>query len=251
MRIFLVADLEKLSKPVSTFSHLTDGLDTSTPLLPLDSRKAVLSTAAQDPGKLAYIIPMPTIDSSFALFTARGLESYQNPKLPALMVALAYLDAVEGPLWVAVRGTGLAYGTNFNRSVDTGLIGFSIYRSPNAFEAYKAAKKVIEDFATGERIFEKFELEGAISSIVVGFADEQPTAISAAAVGFVNQVIKGIPKEWGSEILRHVRGVTVQELVDVMNEYLIPVFQPGNTDATITCGSIMEEVGHPIPKQIT
>ncbi|KAE9963138.1 hypothetical protein BLS_009605 [Venturia inaequalis] len=241
MRVFLVANLEKLPNAASTFSHLTNGLDTTSPILPLDSRKAVLSTAAQRPGKVAYIIPMPTIDSSFALFTARGLESYQHPKLPALMVVLAYLDAVEGPLWVAVRGTGLAYGTNFSRSVDTGLIGFSIYRSPNAFEAYKAAKKVIEDFASGERLFEKFELEGAISSIVVGFADEQPTAISAAAVGFVNQVIKGIPKNWGSKILRHVRSVTVDELVDVMKEYLVPIFQPGKSDVIITCGSIMEE----------
>ncbi|QDS67433.1 hypothetical protein FKW77_000317 [Venturia effusa] len=240
MRVFLVANLEKLNNPVSTFSHLTDSLDTSSPLLPLDSRKAVLSTAAREPGKLTYIIPMPTIDSSFALFTARGLESYQNPELPALMVALAYLDAVEGPLWVAVRGTGLAYGTNFSRSVDAGLIGFSIYRSPNAFEAYKAAKKVIEDFAHGERVFEKFELEGAISSIIVGFADEQPTAISAATVGFVNQVIKGIPKEWESEILRHVRNVTVEQLVDVMKEYLVPVFQSGKSDVVVTCGSIME-----------
>jgi Zn-dependent M16 (insulinase) family peptidase len=245
MRIFLVANLSTLPNPVSTFSHLTEGLDTKAPLLPLDSRKSVLSTAAKEPGKLAYIVPMPTIDSSFALFTARGLESYQHPQLPALMVALAYLDAVEGPLWVAVRGTGLAYGANFSRSVDTGLLGFSIYRSPNAFEAYKAAKRVVEDFATGERVFEKFELEGAISSIVVGFADEQPTAISAAAVGFVNQVIKGIPKDWGIKILREVREVTVKELVDVMKEYLVPIFEPGKTDLVITCGSIMEEVSLP------
>ena len=162
------------------------------------------------------------------------------------MVAISYLDAVEGPLWVAVRGTGLAYGTNFNRSTDTGLVGFSIYRSPNAFEAYKASRKVIEDFASGERQFEKFELQGAVSSIVVAFADEQPTAINAAAVGFVNQVVKGIPKDWGSQILKQVRDVTKEQLKEVMNEIILPIFQPGKTDFVITCATIMEEVCCPL-----
>jgi Zn-dependent M16 (insulinase) family peptidase len=247
MRVLCVADWTKVPNPVSTWMPLVSDLDTKQPLLKLDSRGSVLSDAAKQPGSLNYIVPMPTIDSSFGLFTARGLNSYEHPKLPALMVAIAYLDAVEGPLWVAVRGTGLAYGTNFNRSTDTGLIGFSIYRSPNAFEAYKASRKVIEDFASGTRDFEKFELQGAISSIVVSFADEQPTAINAAAVGFVNQVIKGIPKDWGSQILKNVRDVTREELKEVMNEIILPIFEPGKTDWVITCATIMEEVCTPLP----
>jgi len=240
MRVFLVADLTRLSNPVSTWRVLVDGLNMGESLLPLDTRRAVLSEEANSPGQLAYLVPMPTIDSSFALFTAKGPDSYEHPKLPALMVALAYLDAVEGPLWVAVRGTGLAYGTNFSRSVDTGLLGFSIYRSPNAFQAYEASKKVIEDFALGRRPFEKFQLEGAISSIVVSLADEQPTAINAAAVGFVNQVIKGIPKDWGQTILRQVRTVSKEQLVEIMADYVLPVFLPGKTDLAITCATIME-----------
>ena len=242
MRILAVADWNKVPSPVSTFKPLVQGLNTSEPLLKLDSRGSVLSAAARNPGDTSIIVAMPTIDSSFGLFTARGVDSYQHPKLPALMVAISYLDAVEGPLWVAVRGTGLAYGTNFNRSTDTGLVGFSIYRSPNAFEAYKASRKVIEDFASGARDFEKFELQGAVSSIVVAFADEQPTAINAAAVGFVNQVIKGIPKDWGSQILKQVRDVTKEQLKEVMNEIILPIFQPGKTDFVITCATIMEEV---------
>ncbi|KIV99201.1 uncharacterized protein PV09_09152 [Verruconis gallopava] len=241
MRILCVADWHKVANPVSTWQPLVAGLNTKETLLPLDSRGSVLSPAAQDPGSLNYIVPMPTIDSSFGLFTAKGLNSYQHPKLPALMVAMSYLDAVEGPLWVAVRGTGLAYGTNFSRSTDTGLVGFSIYRSPNAFEAYKAAHQVIEDFASGKRDFEKFELQGAISSIVVAFADEQPTAINAAAVGFVNQVVKGIPKDWGSHILKQVKAVTKEQLREVMNEIILPIFEPGKTDFVITCATIMEE----------
>jgi Zn-dependent M16 (insulinase) family peptidase len=242
MRILCVADWTKVPNPVLTWKLLVEGLDIKQPLRKLDSRRSVLSDAAKSPGFLNYIVPMPTIDSSFALFTAKGLNSYSHPKLPALMVAISYLDAVEGPLWVAVRGIGLAYGTNFTRSTDTGLVGFSIYRSPNAFEAYKASRRVVEDFASGTRDFEKFELQGAISSIVVAFADEQPTAINAAAVGFVNQVIKGIPKDWGSQILKQVRNVTKEELKAVMNELILPILEPGKADWVVTCATIMEKV---------
>jgi Zn-dependent M16 (insulinase) family peptidase len=242
MRVFVTADLSRLEKPVSTWEIFTKPLDTKEPLRPLDTRTAVLSDAARHPGSRHYLIPMPTIDSSFALFTAKGVDSYDHPKLPALMVAISYLDAVEGPLWVAVRGTGLAYGTNFNRGTDTGLVDFNIYRSPDAYKAYSIAKEVVTDFATGKREFDEFALEGAVSSIVMSFAEEQPTMFSAAAVGFINQVVRGIPKDWGSKILREVREVTPDEIKDVMQSILLPIFEPKTANVVVTCATIMEHV---------
>ncbi|KAF2435009.1 putative zinc metalloprotease [Tothia fuscella] len=240
MRLFVIADLTKLANPVSTWKHLTKDLDTTQELLPLDTRRRVQIDAEKSPGKLNYIVPMPAIDSSFGKFTTKGLDSWQHPQLPALMVATAYLDAVEGPLWVAVRGTGLAYGTYFTRSIDAGILSFSVYRSPNVCIAYSAAKKVIEEFASGKRDFGKHALEGAISTIVCGFANEQPTAITAAVVGFANQVIKGIPKDWGTEILKKVREVTVEDLTKVMQEVILPVFTAGRADVVVTCSPLME-----------
>jgi len=242
LRTLVIADLTKLPRPVSAWSTLTASLDTSAPLAPLDSRKDALSDAARHPGSLAYIVPMPTIDSSFALFTTRGPDSYQHPQLPALMVAIAYLDAVEGPMWVGVRGTGLAYGTHFSRGTDTGLLGFNVYRSPDAFKAYSVAKKVVEEFIGGQREFERHALEGAISTIVVQFADEQPTMASAANLGFVNQVVKGIPKDWSDGMLKKVRDVGVEEIKDVLRSVVLPVFVPGQADMVVTCATIMEEV---------
>lgn len=241
MRVLVVADVAKLSDPVSAWKSFVADLDTTQPLAPLDSRKDALSDAAKNPGQLNYIIPMPTIDSSYALLTARGPDSYQHPSLPALMVALSYLEAVEGPLWVAVRGTGLAYGTSFARGTDTGLLGYRIYRSPDAFKAYSTSRGVIEDFISGARPFEKHALEGAISTIVEGFADEQPTMLSAATLGFVNQVVKGIPKDWSKGMLEKVRAVGVDEIKQVLKEFVLPVFLPGKANLVATCATIMEE----------
>ena len=157
-RIFVSADLKKLSQPVSAWKTLTSDLDTSKPLEPIVKRSKLLSEIGKKPGAAAYIVPMSTIDSSFALLTAKGPNLYDHHDLPALMVARAYMDAVEGPLWVAVRGTGLAYGTGFMRSVDTGLVMFKISRSPDAYKAFTAAKEQVEGYATGTLEFDKFAL---------------------------------------------------------------------------------------------
>lgn len=243
-RVLVIADLEKLAHPVSAWRpFIADLADTSQPLKPMDTRLSRLSPAGQHPGKLTYIVPMPTIDSSFALATARGPASYSHPDIPALMVALAYLDAVEGPLWAAVRGTGLAYGTSFTRSVDSGLIQFDVYRSPDAYKAFAASRVVVEDFVSGKTEFDPPALEGAISTIVVGFANEQATMASAAERSFVRQVVRGLEDGWNDAMLRKVREVGVREIREVLGRVVLPVFMPGSADVVVTCAPIMEEVG--------
>lgn len=241
-RAFVAADLTKLKSPVSAWKTLLKGQDTTKPLQSLDSRKDYLSSIAKKPGNTAYIVPLATIDSSYALLTSRGVDSYDHPDLPALMVAQAYLDAVEGPLWVAVRGTGLAYGAGFSRSIDLGLLTLRIYRSPDSYKAYLAAKEQVEGYATGKLKFDRFALEGAISSIVMGFADEQPTMGSAANLGFVNQVIRGVGKDWNDQMLVKVREVGEEQIKDVMERIILKVFQPETANLVVTAATIMEEV---------
>ena len=239
-RIRVTADIEKLSKPVSAWKALTE-ITEAKPLEPLDDREALLSDVGKNPGSAAYIVPMSTIDSSFALLTAKGPDSYDHPDLPALSIAKAYMDAVEGPLWVAVRGTGLAYGTGFARSVDTGLIIFKISRSPDTFKAFTAAKEQVEGYATGKMEFNKFALEGAISEIVLAMADEQPTLASAAACSYINQVIRGISKDWSHQMLSKVQAVKPEQIREAMLKYMVPIFQPESSNLVVTCAQIMKD----------
>ncbi|KAG9636835.1 hypothetical protein KCV04_g7554, partial [Aureobasidium melanogenum] len=240
-RVYVAANMHNLANPVSAWKSLLSDHNDNAPLQPLDSRKSKLSEVSKKPGNTAYIVPLSTIDSSYALLTSRGPDSWSHPDLPALMVAQSYLDAVEGPLWTAVRGTGLAYGTGFSRSTDVGLLTLRIYRSPDTFKAFQAAKKEVENYATGATPFDKFALEGAVSSIIMGFADEQPTMGSAANLSFVNQVIRGIPKNWNDEMLEKVRKVSEEEIKDVLKRLIMPIFNPETTNLVVTCATIMEE----------
>ena len=240
-RVLVIANVERLSKPVSSWELLSSKLDKSQPLKPLDNRLSRLSPAGKKPGNLAYIIPLPTTDSAFALFITKGPISLQDPRVPALMVAQSYLDAVEGPLWTAVRGTGLAYGTSFARHVESGHISFDVYRSPDAFKAFVASKKVVEDFTTGATQFDSLALEGAVSSIVLGFANGQATMASAAQGSFIRQVVRGLSHDWNDMLLKQVREVKVEEIKAVMREVLLPVFKAETANLFVACAPIMEE----------
>ncbi|KAF2749468.1 zinc metalloprotease-like protein [Sporormia fimetaria CBS 119925] len=237
MRVLTIADLTKLQNPVSTFKHITDKIQSrdTTHINPIDDRKALLSDLGRKPGNTAYMIPMP-IDSSFAIFTTQGIDSYTSPRLPALMVAQAYLDAIEGPMWISVRGTGLAYGSNFMRDLGTGLFRFSIYRSPNPFAAYKVAKNVVEGYVNGTTPFEKLALEGAISSIVREFVDDKATIMDAAKGAFADQVVRGLEKGYPDWMLAEVRKVTEEDVKNVMRDVVLKVFDPQQADLIVTCG---------------
>lgn len=242
MRVLTIANLETLSSPVSTYKQLTDAFQPGPEptINPIDDRNKVLSEVGRNPGGAHYVITMP-IDSSFAVLTTRGPKGYTNPQLPALMVALAYLDAVEGPMWSSIRGTGLAYGTNFFRDPETGLLKFRIYKSPNVFSAFNKAKTVVREYGDGTRKFDKLALEGAISSIVRDFVDERMSIVDAARSSFIDLVTRGVGKEWQEWALREVRKVSEADVQKILKEVVSNAFVPDKADLVVTCGSIMTE----------
>ena len=122
MRALVIANVSKLPSPVAAWQPLVSGLDTSRSLLPIVKQVERLNHHGRNPGEYgAVVVPMTTIDSSFLLASAKGPTSYTDPALPALIVAISFLQAVEGPLWTAVRGTGLAYGASFKRDAEGGF----------------------------------------------------------------------------------------------------------------------------------
>lgn len=242
-RVFIIADMERLPNPVSAWKPFVDGLKVTEELKQIVRPRERLSDAAKEPGSIGYIVPMPTIDSSFASATAKGPDSYDDPKLPALLVAMAYMNAVEGPLWVAVRGTGLAYGTSFRHNVDAGLVHFGVYRSPNAHKAFVASRKIVEDHLSGATQFDPLmTLEGAISSIVVNFVNEQATEANAAIESFIRQVIRGLPEDYKEQILKKVRAIGIDEIKEALRETIMPLFTPGKSNVLVTCAPVLEEV---------
>ena len=241
LRIFVSADIEKLQQPVSSWNIITEGHDTLTPLRPLDARLSRLSDQGTSPGNSAYVIPMAPIDSSFALVVSKGPSSLIDPAMPALMVAISYLNAVEGPLWTAVRGPGLAYGVNFDRHITSGQVSLFITNSPNALKAFLACKNTVEELVSSNKELDELALEGAMSSIVLDFASREATKDKAAQASFVRQVIYGVPKEWPTILLEKIRNVQPADIKKALREILLPIFEANTANLFITCASDMEK----------
>lgn len=241
LRILVIADIEKLQQPVSSWEIITEGHDTFTPLRPLDTRLSRLSEQGRTPGNSAYVIPMAPIDSSFALVVSKGPSSLTDHTVPALMVAISYLNAVEGPLWTAVRGPGLAYGVSFERHVNSGHVSLFITNSPNALKAFLACKNTVEELASSKKELDELALEGAMSSIVLDFASGEATKDNAAQASFIRQVIRGVPKEWPTILLDKVRNVQPADVKKALRDILLPIFEANTANLYITCASDMEK----------
>ena len=247
MRALVIGNIKTLPSPVDAWQPLIAGLETNKPVLPIVKQIERLSPHGKEPGQYGVVVaPMAPIDSSFLLATAKGPNSYTDPILPALLVTTSYLEAVEGPLWTAVRGTGLAYGARFGKDLEAGSVQFSVYRSPDPYRAFMAAKKVVEQYISGELELEEPALEGAISGIVTGLADEQTTMAAAGQFHFVDGVIREVDNEYNTRMLKAVREVTRDQIKDVMKNVLLPAFIPGKANVVTTCATLMEEVSYTV-----
>ncbi len=245
MRVLVTANITELPNPVAAWDDLTShpSLDPTHEVLPVTDLHSMLNQEGQAPGAFgSVVIPMTTLDSSYSVSTAAGLRSYSDPRLPAYLVALGYLEAVEGPLWNAVRGNGLAYGVSFSREVDGGYIQFKVYRSPDASKAIEASRATVAKLASGETPLDRHLVEVAVSGVVFAAADEQATMAAAAQQNYVLGVVRGLEEGWNKQILARVREVTEEEIREVMREVVLPVFAPGKSNVVVTCAPIMEEV---------
>lgn len=248
MRVLVTADVAQLAKTtgggniVSAWDVLTAGLDTSNAMVPIPAPYTRANEEGKNPGSVgAVILPMTTLDSSYSVSTTTGLTSFQDPRLPAMLVAIGYLETVEGPLWNAVRGNGLAYGTSFSRETNSGFLQFRVYRSPDASKALQASREAVHALSSGRAPLDKHLVQGAVSGIVMALADEHATMAMAAQQNYIQGVVRGLDAGWNHRIMREAREVTNEQIQKVMRELILPVFQPGTSNVVVTCALLLEE----------
>lgn len=79
-------------------------------------------------GSQAVLVTLPSIEGSYSHHTAKGVVGWDHPDLPSLEVTKSVLNALESYLWKYIRGAGFAYGCGVSTSVESGTVGFYVYR---------------------------------------------------------------------------------------------------------------------------
>jgi len=129
-----------------------------------------------------------------------------------------------------------------SRNHNSGHLNFDVYRSPDAYKAFAAVKKVIADYADGTTPFDTNELEGAISSIVVSFAENEPNMSGAGTTSFIRQVVHSIPKDFNTEMLRRIKKVTVDDIRKALKDQVLACFDPDRSNVVVVTAPIKANV---------
>ncbi|GAA5924577.1 hypothetical protein JCM1841_003428 [Sporobolomyces salmonicolor] len=115
------------------------------------------------PDQLAYMLRPRDLLAPFGNGPARKPPDWTHKDHPALSVAATCLSTTNGFFWNAILSGGLAYGAMLQDNVEAGCITFVIYKSPDAFAALIAARKVIQSIVDGKVTITQNNLDAAKS----------------------------------------------------------------------------------------
>nr|XP_019045357.1 cytoplasmic protein [Kwoniella bestiolae CBS 10118]OCF24287.1 cytoplasmic protein [Kwoniella bestiolae CBS 10118] len=207
------------------------------PLVPISTSGQTLSELGKNPSKKCIIVPMPAIEGSYSMHYAKGPSGFDNSDLPALRLAASVLNAMESYLWKSIRGSGLAYGAEVAVYPEPGLVGFTVYRSPNAMLAYEAAGKIMRGLVDGSIKLDQDIVDGCRSSMTYDFARRSETLLDAASTAYLNEVLKGIGKNHDQEFLRKLPTVTLEDIRNAIEKYFLPLFQAESAMGSVAVSS--------------
>lgn len=230
LRVSVSGDILALEKPRSTWSELftLPEWEACKPApIPLTWSRDVRSTLGLLPSQRGVLCPLSTIESSFAVFTARGIPEYTHEDFASLVVTLTILNAMESFLWRFIRGAGLAYGATIRNDPEAQHIHFILYRSPDSAKAYEAGRAVISGLVARNDPalqIDQTTLDSAKSSLHFSIADAEGTMGAAALESFLDTVVKRVGKGRGRRLLEQASNVTVDDVYHCLEAYVLPLF---------------------------
>ncbi|KAI0051676.1 hypothetical protein FA95DRAFT_1586997 [Auriscalpium vulgare] len=224
VRFSVAGNVLGIEKPRSVFGkYFTQSLPSSD-LDPVPLSVGTLSKIGKRPSKKAVVVTLPTIESSYVSYTAKGIQGFNHPDYPSLRVTMEVLSATESYLWRYIRGSGLAYGAYVGADTEAGHVTFSLYRSSNSLGAFEQGAKVVRGLVDGSISFDETVLDAAKSSIVYGVTKGVSTPGRAALVSFTNQALKGVPQTHNVDLLEKFQAVTKEDVLTSLRTYFLPLF---------------------------
>ncbi|SCU91387.1 LAFA_0F03444g1_1 [Lachancea sp. 'fantastica'] len=196
-----------------------------------------LSALGKHPQGTAYIVTTPASESSYmTLATNLSIQvDYNHPDYAAIFLAAEYLSCVEGPFWKGIRGSGLAYGANILKMIESDAVGFSVYRGADIINCYQTAHKIVEDYAFGRCSIDAQLVQGAISSIINGIASSESDFFSAALMKYVDDICRKRGPNFNKTFLRKLGKVKVDDIKRVFLTYFLRMFSSETATMFVSC----------------
>ncbi|XP_022082849.1 uncharacterized protein C05D11.1-like [Acanthaster planci] len=193
----------------------------------------LLCPASSD-APLGTIVGVGSVESAFLIQTVPCVSSFSDPDLPALMVYMECLCALEGPMWKQIRGLGLAYHYRMYCRPEEGLLYFQLFKCTHVVNAYKQALEIVEGYLSGQTTFDPVQLETAISSVLYEVIEREETVASTSHESLLSY-FRETDQNYNRNLLSHITMVTVEDLMRVGERYMQPLFDSGKSRCAVCC----------------
>ncbi|KAI9309061.1 Metalloenzyme, LuxS/M16 peptidase-like protein [Cunninghamella echinulata] len=231
IRIHVTGNILNLPNPRTAFRDFIQSQN----LVPIPFAIDTLSTLGKEPGRIGYIVNLPSIENSFSLHSVKCPNRFDDPDIAPLLVMIELIDAMEGYFWKLIRGQGLAYSSFLDANTEAGLLTFTIYQSPDAFKAFEQAKVVIDQLISNEMEIEETAVDGAKSAVIYSIVARENTMSRAALQSFVNQVLRQVPASYNRDLLAAIQATTIDDLRSVLKKYFVNMFKPEGSNVVVVC----------------
>lgn len=239
MKIYVVGGCSELQKPVSSWANFYKELKPSKDVasLTFDEFPRAFQFETEIGRKCsnkAYVVASPAGETTHLISLTPIPTDYLDEDIFKIALASEYLGGVEGPFWRGIRGTGLAYGANIRRLIESGYLSFTIYRGADAEQAWNTGKEIISSIVNGEVQIDQVSLENSVAAIVNELANSESNTYDAA----VNKITDHIFKKRGSGYLKlflsKLNSYTGEDMVYILTKYFLPLFS-SKTSLVFAC----------------
>jgi len=192
------------------------------PLLPL--RRFVVGCAGADTANIHLRVALPSPTCS----PEDGKRSW------SLRLLCEALSMMEGPLAMAVRGKGLAYGAYVGFSEYANAVALHLIECTNVRKAIEAAMEVLRGAADGDGL-SPFQLDNARGSLVYQIKGRRatPTNIVDAAVATASRGLHSVAEVHAWE--EQLGAVTREDVLAAHADHLLQLCDPSRAVACVVC----------------
>ncbi|KAL6725674.1 hypothetical protein Aduo_007710 [Ancylostoma duodenale] len=162
-------------------------------------------------------------ESSFIYQTCMMDCNWMSEELVPTMLLAQYLGQTEGPLWRAIRGTGLAYSVRLHVRAEQRTISLFLGRCAQPVLAYEQAKKCVDDVL---RTVMESEFEAAKRSLIAKLVKREETISDAGELSVIGE-LAGIPQDYRKKLWERVWDTSSEEMVRVGSPPIANLFEKG------------------------
>lgn len=228
MKIYVVGGCSELKNPVSSWLKFYESMRSAedAPIIfdKLPRAFEFATETGRDCSYKACLVGSPAGETTHLISLTPIPTDYLNEDIFKIALASELLGGVEGPFWRGIRGTGLAYGANIRRLLESGYLSFTIYRGADAEQAWRAGKNIISSMISGDVKIEEVSLENSVAAIVNELANGESNTYDAAISNITSNIFKKRGIDYILHFLSRLNSYTSDDMVYIMKKYFLPLF---------------------------